>query len=51
MTSTNMMIGLVIIYFIIFCVCLFEKNFITALYWLGAILLNIAVIIMAMGMK
>lgn len=45
MTSTNQMIFLIIYYAVIMITSLVEHNNIRALYWFGAIILNISILL------
>jgi len=48
MSSNFMMKGLLVTYFIISCVCLYEKNYPKALYWTSAGMITLSVM---WGMK
>lgn len=48
MLSLNLMHFLLCEYFVLMCVAIFEQKNILALYWLGAFILNAAVLV---GMK
>ena len=46
MTSTWIMKAFLVQYFICAVVCIFEKKYLLAMYWFGAVILNLAIVLM-----